>query len=46
MKFPDPAPYNPFNPATNPFIKANPQMAPRMTQRTTEFMGKLAAKAK
>jgi hypothetical protein len=46
MKFPDPAPYNPFNPDTNPFIKANPQMAQRFKGRTDEFMKKLESKAK
>src|SRR5205814_1664545 len=46
FKFVDPAPYNPFNPDTNPMVKANPQMATRMKQRTSEFMGKLEAKAK
>lgn len=41
-----PAPYNPFDPSTSPFAKANPQMAQRFNQRTTEFMAKLQAKAK
>src|SRR5258708_20489021 len=46
FKMPDPAPYNPFNPDTNPFMKANPQMAERMKSRGAEFLGKLEAKAK
>lgn len=46
FKMPDPAPYNPFNPDTNPFMKANPQMAERMKSRGAEFMNKLEAKAK
>lgn len=46
FKMPDPAPYNPFNPASSPFAKANPQMAERINQRTNEFLGKLEAKAK
>lgn len=46
FKMPDPAPYNPFNPASSPFAKANPQMAQRMGQRYNEFVAKLEAKAK
>jgi hypothetical protein len=46
FKWVDPKPYNPFNPNTNPLVKANPQMAGRMTGRTTEFIKKLSAKAK
>ena len=46
FKMPEPSLYNPFNPSTSPFAKANPQMAQRFTQRYNEFISKLEAKAK
>ena len=46
FKMPDPAPYNPFNPASSPFAKANPQRSQMFAQRYNEFIGKLEAKAK
>jgi len=44
--FPDPVEYNPLNPDTNPFAKANPQMGQRIKSGMNEFMAKLQAKAK
>lgn len=45
-RFPDPQDYNPLNPATMPFAKANPQMAARIKQGMDEFLKALQARAK
>jgi hypothetical protein len=46
FKMVDPALYNPFNPATSPMVKANPQASQRFVQPFNEFIAKLDAKAK
>jgi hypothetical protein len=45
-RMPDPKEYNPLNPESSPFFKANPEMAKRSLTRYKEMVGKLQAKAK
>lgn len=44
--FPDPRPYNPLNPDTNPMKAVNPEGHKRMVQMLNEFIKKLEATAR
>jgi hypothetical protein len=46
FRMPDPKPYNPLNPESSPFYKADPQRGARMVQGFNEMMAKLEARAK
>lgn len=44
-RIPNPAEYNPINPATSPMAKGNPEMAKRSKQRMDQLFAGLAARA-
>ena len=46
FRMPDPKPFNPLNPESSSFYKADPQRGKRMLDRFNEMIAKLEAKAK
>jgi hypothetical protein len=46
FRMPDPKPFNPLNPESSAWYKANPQMGQRMVQGFNEMITKLEARAK